>query len=118
LSQSIELPDKVIWNGQEKDFGEALEALYIDLIRKIQDSRDVNVLLKGPSERIRWIRSTFGLSLTNKVFKQPISRYQINKRKFLKKKAQGIFDAANSSNFRFQEFMEKIECLSCWAELY
>ena len=103
-----EIPDSVIWNGEERDFGDALEAIFVDLSRKIQKRTHLEALLKEQIDRCRWIRSTLGLVLTNKVFNHSISRYQSEKRKIRK----FISHAVQQSNGQFKQFLADIESLA------
>ena len=103
-----QIPDCVVWNGEERDFGDALEAIFVDLSRKIQKRTHLEALFKEQADRCRWIRSTLGLVLTNKVFNHSISRYQSEKRKIRK----FISNAVKQSNGQFKQFLADIESLA------
>lgn len=103
-SNADELPDTVLWNGEEKDFSEALLALFNDYSDKIRKRMDLKALLLGSKDRIKWIRSSLGLVLNNKVFNSSISRYQGQKRKV----RDSILNAANLSKGDFHGFVRII----------
>jgi hypothetical protein len=95
-----ELPEKVSWNGEEKDFSEALLALFEDLSEKTKKRKDLKALFLSAEDRTRWIRSSLSLVLNNKVFHQSIARYQKQKRKVI----DSIIHEATLSNSDFSIF--------------
>jgi len=72
------LPDDIKWYGIRKDFIDALGELYDHLISKIQERHPETIMALTGSDidKIKWIRSSLGIVISNKVFNEEKNRYR------------------------------------------
>ncbi len=76
--QPNSLPDEIEFHGIRKDFSEALEALFREMLLKTKEKHEGTIgALKGSEDdRKKWIRGTLRMVLVNKVFNKEIQDWR------------------------------------------
>ena len=105
------LPDEVELFGIKKDFNDALEKLIKDFIKKITNhkinSKTIVALTKDETDRKKWIISTLGLTLNNKIFKKEIADDE-RKKSAVKAIIKKLFFTNKTANFSSIEEIKNI----------